>query len=275
MALVLSDKERKMTDPTQNPGHVDSALLDRVSSITNEHKQRMLERLKIRPGLRLLDVGCGPGTDMILIAQLAGEDCLIVGMDYDESMIREASERVRAAKVANHTKPVIANVLSIPCRSSTFDICISERLFQHVDDNRTALREIIRVTKAGGSIAIADADWCTLSIDTMEIDIERRITRALPRLLCNGYAGRQLFRLFKELDLLNVQVEVNPIIWTDYYEFRDTSLSMKNLNRKLVDSGAITEGELHCFFRSLEEAHKCGSFFATASVILVTGVKPG
>jgi hypothetical protein len=82
------------------------------------------------------------------------------------------------------------------------------------------------------------------------------------------------FRLFKEFDLSTVEMEVNPIIWTDYYEFRHTSLSIENLNLKLLDSGAVTEGEIHGFFKSLEESHKYGGFFATASMIMVSGIKP-
>jgi ubiquinone/menaquinone biosynthesis C-methylase UbiE len=62
----------------------------------------------------LLDIGCGPGTDMITIAQVAGEDCLVVGLDYDESMTKLASERTKASKVTSHVQHVIANALAIP-----------------------------------------------------------------------------------------------------------------------------------------------------------------
>lgn len=263
-----------MTKSIQNPGYVDSKALQRISDLIPSHKQRMLEILGIEPGISLLDVGCGPGTDTITLAPLVGEDGLVVGMDYDESMIKEANERGQAGRITTRIQHLVADALSIPFKSNSFDVCMAERLFQHVADTQSVIKEMVRVTKAGGRIAVADADWCTLSIDTVEIDIERRITRFLQGLVRNGYAGRQLFRLFKEQFLSHVHIEVHPIIWTDWHVFRATSLSMANLDKKLIESETVTDQELQRFFLSLENAHRCGAFFATASMMLVSGVKP-
>jgi hypothetical protein len=55
-----------------------------------------------------------------------------------------------------------------------------------------------RVTKPGGWVVVWDADWGTLSINTPEVELERRLVRVhAERELNNGYAGRQLYELFK------------------------------------------------------------------------------
>jgi len=92
-------------------------------------------------------------------------------------------------------------------------------------------------------------------------------------LIRNGYAGRQLFRLFKEQHLDNVQVEVYPIVWTDWNVFRATSFSITNLDKKLIESGVVTEEELQRFMTSLDNAHRRGVFFTSGNIMLVTGNK--
>jgi ubiquinone/menaquinone biosynthesis C-methylase UbiE len=266
---------RRMVDPLQNPGYVDSEALLRLAQFIKAIKQRMVDLLRIEPRMRLLDVGCGPGTDTIDMAQLVGKEGLVIGIDYDESLIHNAYDRVRKAGVAAWTRHVVGHALAIPLSSDFFDISRSDRLFQHVKNSRRALEEMIRVTKTGGRIAVCDTDWCSLSIDTPEIDIERRITRFLPDMLHNGYAGRQLFRLFQEYNLSGVTVEVHPLVWTDWHIFHATSFSIEDLDRKLIESGTVTQEELGRFFMSLEDAHRHGAFFASASVMLVIGTKRG
>jgi len=262
-----------MANPTENPGYVDSKVLQNLAQITGKLKQRIVELLQIKLGDRVLDVGCGPGTDTIPLAQLVGETGFVVGVDYDETMIKEADDRAKLAGVATWVRHELADASSIPYKSEFFDACRSERLFQHVADSTGVLKEMVRVTKADGRLAVADADWCTLSIDTLEIEIERRIVRFCADILSNGCAGRQLFRLFKDLCIKNVIVEINPMLWTDYEVFYATSFSLNDLRRKVVVSGIVSEEELQQFMVSLEDAHQRGVFFASGNIMIVAGVK--
>ena len=49
---------------------------------------------------------------------------------------------------------------------------------------------MIRVTAPGGWLVVADTDWSSLSVDTPEIDIERRVAGCMAGLVKNGFAGR-------------------------------------------------------------------------------------
>ena len=135
------------------------------------------------------------------------------------------------------------------------------------------LGEMVRVTKPGGKVAVTDADWGTLSIDTPERRIERQICNALAGLLSNGFAGREILRLLLEQPITRVTVEVHPIIWRDYATFLRTSLSLPEVDRRLVTSGAVSWDEWSRFLKSLEEAHHRGCFFASGNMVLVTGTR--
>ena len=261
-------------DAIDNPGYVDYKDLQRLAKVTEHIKQRTLQLLRLRLGNRVLDVGCGPGTDTISMAALVGEDGAVHGIDYDEIMVKKANDRAERACVAAWTKHEVANALSLPFESNSFDACRSERLFQHVTDGARVLSEMVRVTKPGGRIAVSDTDWSTLSVDTPETDIERRVARFRADMFCNGYAGRQLFRLFRQELLSDITVEAYSIVCTDYEQFRASSFALNDVERRVIESGVVSADELRRFLESLKEAQKAGNFFAMGNIVLAFGEKP-
>jgi SAM-dependent methyltransferase len=68
-----------------------------VAAGVAELKQRTYALMRIELGHRVLDVGCGPGTDTIPLARLVGERGQVVGIDHDEAMIAEADQRAEIA----------------------------------------------------------------------------------------------------------------------------------------------------------------------------------
>jgi hypothetical protein len=130
-----------------------------------------------------------------------------------------------------------------------------------------------RVTRPGGWVVVWDTDWGTLSIDTAEVDTERRLARVrAERHLNNGYAGRQLYALFKRQQFAEITVEIHPVSITDYAQLRYASL-MDTVERDALAAGFVTEEELHRWQQNLEEAETTGTFFAHVASVLVAGRK--
>jgi hypothetical protein len=145
-------------------------------------------------------------------------------------------------------------------------------VLQHALDAPAIMREIVRLTKPRGRVVVADTDWATLSIDTPEVALERAFVRFIGESLCNGYAGRQLWRLFNDEGLTDIGIEIWPIVWTDYSIFCATSLSLPDLDRRAVQAGALSAKALARFRESLLEADRRGAFFASGSVVVVHGL---
>ena len=122
-------------------------LLDRRNAQT--HAAHLLPRL--RPGMRVLDFGCGPGTITVGLAAAAhpGE---VHGIDMEESQIELARAAAAAGGHDNITFHV-GNVYELPFEDNSFDAAHCHAVLMHVPDTQAALREVQRVLKPGGVIA--------------------------------------------------------------------------------------------------------------------------
>ncbi len=254
-------------------GYVDPEYLRVVGDLFAQLKQRTYAYMQIQTGYKVLDVGCGPATDTIPLAQLVGSTGEVGGVDYDETMVAEADQRAEKAGVNAWVKHKRADASSLPFESEYFDSCRSERLFQHLLNPEQALFEMTRVTKTNGWVVVLDTDWGTTSIDTDEVDLERKLTRFLAEhAQHNGFSGRQLYRMFKKQGLAEVTFEVFPIAVTSYTLTRQI-LTLDRSEQEALAANIMTQDELRRLQASFEQADEEGVFFCSTSIVLVAGRK--
>ena len=254
-------------------GYVDTEYLRVVGALLNQVKQRTYDLMQIRTGHKVLDIGCGPGTDTIPLAHRVGSSGQVCGVDYDQAMVAEADQRAQNAGVSAWVQHKRADALSLPFESGYFDSSRSERMFEHLRHPVQALAEMTRVTKIDGWVVVADADWGTCSTDTTEVDIERRLARFFAEeTLYNGYSGRRLFALFKKQGLTDISVEICPVATTNY-TFARQILLFDKLEQAALAANIITEAELRRWRTDLEQADAEGRFFNQVCGVLVAGRK--
>lgn len=255
-------------------GYVDSEYLKMLAQMSKQVKQRTYELLQIEPGHKVLDVGCGPATDTINLAPLVGSRGEVIGVDFDREMIEQGNQKAKKANLEQWVRHQQADAVSLPFKDSYFDSCRSDRLFQHLLEPERVLAEMTRVTKSGGWLVVVDTDHATLSVDTSEVDLERRLMRInVEKRLNNAFSGRQLYRQFKQQGLGEISFELFPIAVTNYQTLRK-SARFEQLESLALEIGAITPQELERWRMSLESAAAEGTLFASATQILVAGCKP-
>ena len=77
---------------SEERGYVNAEYLQVTARVTKHVKTRSYALMNIRPGHRVLDLGCGPATDTVALAQLVGEEGRVVGVDWDQEMVAEAAD---------------------------------------------------------------------------------------------------------------------------------------------------------------------------------------
>lgn len=137
------------------------------ASVVSRHARRTAEReaayllSRLVPGMRLLDVGCGPGTITSGLARAIapGE---VVGIDVSPEVIETARAHVAEVGVTN-ARFETASVYDLPYDDASFDVAHAHQVLQHLASPVEALTSIRRVLRPGGLVAVRDADYSTMT----------------------------------------------------------------------------------------------------------------
>ncbi|MDN5977852.1 methyltransferase domain-containing protein [Acidipropionibacterium jensenii] len=134
----------------------------------------------LRPGMSLLDVGCGPASITLDLAQRLRPG-RVLGVDTSAQAL--AAARAEAARRGDSTTSFEqADAYSLPCADGSFDVVHAHQVLQHLADPVAALREMARV--AGSLVAVRDVEYRTMSFFPdlpglqMWLDTYRQIARA-------------------------------------------------------------------------------------------------
>ncbi|WNI28102.1 methyltransferase domain-containing protein [Streptomyces sp. ITFR-6] len=137
---------------------------------------------ELRPGMTVLDVGCGPGTITADIAALVSPG-RVTAVDTTREILDQAAE-VAAERGLDNLEFTTADVHALDFPDDTFDVVHAHQVLQHVGDPVQALREMRRVCRPGGVVAARDSDYAAMTwfpeVPAMDAwqDLYGRVARA-------------------------------------------------------------------------------------------------
>ncbi len=246
--------------------------LDAMALVLRDDKHRGFAALDVRPGHRILDVGCGTGSDACDLAQLAAPGGQVVGVDASTELVGEARRRAVAADLG--VEFYVTDAHHLPFAAASFDCARADRVFQHLTDPRRALAEMVRVVRPGASIGLTDPDWGALAVDAPDV----ATTRAIVDFFCHstirhGWSGRRLAGLCKEAGLLDVNVEARPIMLHALGPFV-VMVGLSTILTQVVEARVVSAEAARIWLASLETADQEGRFLACNFIWQVTARKP-
>jgi arsenite methyltransferase len=110
---------------------------------------------ELRRGERVLDVGCGAGTDTLVAAQMIGAEGRVTGIDMTPEMLAKARASATEMGLEN-VELVEGEAESLPFPSESFDVVISNGVIDLIPDKDAVFSEVFRVLVPGGRIQLAD-----------------------------------------------------------------------------------------------------------------------
>lgn len=170
-------------------------------------RQAALDLVDIKPGMNMLDVGCGTGSLTIAARQKQGKDGVVIGIDPSSNMVNLAREKAEKAGVPIEFQVGVIEKLDFP--DDQFDLVFSSLMMHHLPDELklAGLEEVHRVLKPGGKLLIIELDPGAFSLATLvhghTSQLSKALENVLPYLEDSGYAsieyGRLNFRGFSYL----------------------------------------------------------------------------
>ncbi|MBT3154455.1 methyltransferase domain-containing protein [Streptomyces sp. CHD11] len=244
------------------PDQTSYMLRAAASDAGRAYKQRLLELLDVQTGHTVLDVGCGPGTDLPALAERAGDTGTVIGVDRDPTMLAQARSRTAGLRPVEIRE---GDAHALPVEAGSVDRARIDRVLMHVTEPLDVLTELHRATRPGARIALAEPDWDTLIVDAEDLGTSRAFTRyTTAEVVRHATVGRRLARLAGEAGLRVESVDAVTPVFLDFPE-ADHTLGLGRNLQKAIDGGHIDRSRGRDWFAGLSR----GPFYASFTLISV------
>jgi ubiquinone/menaquinone biosynthesis C-methylase UbiE len=234
-----------------------------------------LQLAGLRAGMQSLDVGCGIGLLTMLMHEMSG-GARTVGVDG--SLTRIETARRSLLPPTDRIEFLNADVRELPMGADSVDFAWSRFVFEYLPDPTAVLGEMIRVTRPGGIVAVADLDAQLTNFYPQSASIRDGMQEAFRLLAQDGFdpwVGRKLYSMFKGSRLRQVKATAVP------YQTYCGGLSaeaQENWRLKLAAATARLSmiapgGHWHEFAAQVMREMLRDDCFYYSTLIVATGVK--
>ena len=119
---------------------------------------KLIERSGIKPGMTAMDLGCGSGAFATFVARAVGEQGKVYAVDIQSEMLRQLERKLAEPENKDITNIELrqASAYELPFEDGTIDLIYMVAVLMEIPDSGKALREIKRVLKPGGIMAVTE-----------------------------------------------------------------------------------------------------------------------
>ena len=236
-----------------------------------EARRRTIEALGLAAGARVLDLGSGPGLFAEEMAQMVGPTGCVRGVDLSESMIEIARARCADSPQVDFQ---IGDAVSLPFGDGDFDACVSVQTLEFVADVDVALREIHRVLKPGGRLAVSDADWGATAWHCKDAALCERVMDGWREGFAHPRLPRSLKPRLEAAGFRSLSVGAIPILNTVYGPEGFSFHLIRQILGVVPGRTGLTQEEADAWARDVREQGEAGAYFFAQTRYLFTAEKP-
>jgi ubiquinone/menaquinone biosynthesis C-methylase UbiE len=210
----MSDQANVQEDTTkavvERYSQRDNPGFEAVMALRTAAKEGAFFLQHLRTGMRVLDVGCGPGSITLGFADAVapGE---VVGVDFQPSQVAQA-QTLTAARGVMNVRFEVADAYRLPFPDESFDAVFAHAVLWHLREPVKALQEMRRVLRPGGVVGIRECDWGGRIHAPITPILEQWYTLTVKIRRHNGgdpFLGRECRRLMLEAGFMSAEASVS------------------------------------------------------------------
>jgi len=246
--------------------------LDLIHSLPffQECKRQSYQKLAIRPGASVLEIGCGNGVDATILAGMTGPTGQVIGIDVSSMMLTSARARGCAGSITPDY--ALCDASNLAFSDGTIDAVRADRVLQHTKDPSVVIREMARVTRQTGKIVVFEPDWETFVLWPGEREVTRKILNFWCDRIPSGWVGRTLSTSFSAAGLSDIEVTPMSLVITSLPLARRI-FDLETTATLAVQAGIVSSRKVEPWAEEHSRADTAGHFFSSLTFYLVTGTK--
>lgn len=236
-------------------------------------RRRFLRFIPVRAGAAVLEVGCGTGVIVRDLASMVGPRGRVAGVDVSRAVIAGARRLCRVHPAARRMVFRVADGARLPFRAGQFDVTLAVTVMLHVADPLAVVREMARVTRPGGVVALQDQDFGAVVLEHPDRALTARILDGVVhRLYAEPHSGRRLPGLLGAAGLQDVRLLADMYQDTTLAPYTETFLGRRAENA--VRFGLVDRDEAQGWLDGVAAQLTRGAFVFTMNYYGAVGRKP-
>jgi SAM-dependent methyltransferase len=226
------------------------------------------ERGGVAAGRSVLDVGCGFGLETLRLAARVAPGGRVAGIDKSADFIAAAGARAAAAHLAIDFRTGDADALPWP--DAAFDCVRAERLLIYLEDLRRAVREMRRVLRPGGGLALIEPDFSTTTLNLPDRAVVRRaLAHEVDTAVVQSWLPGPLADILADLGFAGIRRASRVLVFP-----QDLGATyFDSVGRHAAAAGAISAAELAGWRDGIAGLHARGRLFGSVGYFLFTATR--
>jgi arsenite methyltransferase len=236
-------------------------------------RDEYLDLLALKPGQRVLDVGCGTGVVTRDAVRRVTPGGRAVGLDSSAEFLALARGLAREAGLDGVIEFREGNALALPFGNGEFDAALAATVLAHIPEGHRAIPEMVRVVRSGGRVGVFDFDGDAVLISHPDRALTRRIIAAFSdQAAVDGWLVRRLPGLLRRAGLLEVGARAFAPIEQDPTGFYARMAA--RAAEVAAQAGAITDEERERWLDELAVTGAAGDSLVGRVHVFCWGTKP-
>ena len=180
----------------------------------NEVIIKLLDRANIKPGMRILDIGCATGEVTQLAAERVGSQGEMIGIDMNQTLLEKAVENNQY----NHVSYQQHDIYQLPETLGQFDVIIGRRVLMYLPDVVQALRILKDFLKPEGIFCFQESDAINGGTGADELPLHQTAIQWIWQTVAQEggdiHIGQKLYNLLNEIGMKDIDYFAEAVIHT-------------------------------------------------------------